>query len=158
MDEMKTESVWDYPRPPRIKPCALRVRVEFNGMLIADSTNAWRLLETSHPPSYYIPPSDVRVELLSPTEDHTFCEYKGRASYWNLTVAGSKAESAAWSYPSPTVAYQDLKDHLAFYAHRVDACFVGEERVRPQQGGFYGGWITSNLKGPFKGVPGSRGW
>jgi len=158
MTELKPESVWDYPRPPIVEACGLRVRVEFGGIVIANSMNALRLLETSHPPTYYIPPVDVRLEYLHSNPDRTFCEYKGSASYWDLEVGERVSESAAWSYAAPTGAYGVLRDHFAFYAQRVDACYVGDERVQPQEGGFYGGWITSNLRGPFKGVPGSRGW
>jgi uncharacterized protein (DUF427 family) len=155
---MKRESVWDYPRPPRVEPCPERVRVEFNGQTIADSTRAYRLLETSHPPSYYIPPEDVKQEFLKPGAGRSFCEFKGDARYWDLQVGDRKSPGVAWSYAAPSKPYAVLRDHLAFYAQRVDACYVGEERVQPQPGGFYGGWITGNLEGPFKGVPGSSGW
>ena len=158
MTELQPESVWDYPRPPVVEPCVLRVRVEFAGIVIADSMNALRLLETSHPPTYYIPPADVKAEFLHSNPDWTLCEYKGSATYWNLEVGKRFSESAAWSYAAPTGAYQVLRDYFAFYPERVDGCYLGEERVKPQEGGFYGGWITSNLRGPFKGVPGSRGW
>ena len=152
------ESVWDYPRPPRVEPCTLRIRVEFNGVVIADSTRAFRLLETSHPPSYYNPPEDVRMEYLTASARRSFCEFKGEARYWDLKNATRTSADAAWSYASPSKPYAQLRDHLAFYPTRVDACFVGEERVQPQAGNFYGGWITSDLKGPFKGGPGSSNW
>ena len=155
---MKQESVWDYPRPPRLEPCPERLRVEFNGEMAADTTRAYRLLETSHPPTYYIPREDVRLEFLQSNSTRTFCEFKGEAVYWDLTAGGRVSKAAAWSYPSPTKSFAALRDHLAFYSQRVDACYVGDERVQPQEGDFYGGWITSNLVGPFKGVPGSRGW
>jgi uncharacterized protein (DUF427 family) len=155
---MKPEPVWDYPRPPAVEAFSLLVRVEFDGIVIAKSRRALRLLETSHPPSYYIPADDVRKEFLTPGSQHSFCEFKGVASYWDIVIAERRATAAAWSYQAPTGAYTLLKDHIAFYADRVDACYVDDELVQPQPGGFYGGWITSNLKGPFKGVPGSLGW
>ncbi len=158
MSAMNRESVWDYPRPPRLERCAQRLRVEFNGVTVAESINAWRLLETSHPPAYYIPQSDIKMDFLRRNASRSFCEFKGAAQYWDLEAGGRTSPSCAWSYPSPSPAYAELRDHLAFYASRVDACYVGEERVQAQPGDFYGGWITANLIGPFKGVPGSRGW
>jgi uncharacterized protein (DUF427 family) len=152
------ESVWDYPRPPRAEPCSNRVRVEFNGETIADTTRAWRLLETSHPPVYYIPREDVRTEFLQASAKRTFCEFKGEAGYWDLQVGARISRDAAWSYKSPAQPYDALRDHLAFYPSRVDACLVDDERVQPQTGDFYGGWITSNLVGPFKGGPGTSHW
>lgn len=152
------ESVWDYPRPPRIEPCPLRIRVEFAGEVIADTLRAYRLLETSHPPGYYLPPSDVRMEWLEANDRSTHCEFKGQALYWDLHVAGRISRDAAWSYPSPTPAYPQLRGYLCFYASRVDACYVDNERVRPQPGEFYGGWITSRVVGPFKGGPGTGFW
>jgi uncharacterized protein (DUF427 family) len=152
------ESVWDYPRPPRVEATSKRIRVIFNGVVIADSTNALRVLETSHPPSYYIPQQDIKMEFFKALARKTFCEYKGTASYWTITVNGKEAVSAAWSYPSPDKGYETLKDHLAFYPSKLEACFVGEEKVNPQAGDFYGGWITSDVVGPFKGEAGSHGW
>ena len=158
MGTMEPESVWDYPRPPRVELCPQRIRVEFGGVTIADSERAYRLLETSHPPTYYIPQADLKMEFLKRNPRRTFCEFKGTASYWDLRVGELTSDACAWSYPSPGPAYSALRDHLAFYAQRVDACFVDDELVQAQQGDFYGGWITANLVGPFKGVPGSRGW
>lgn len=155
---MKQESVWDYPRPPRVERCAERIRVEFGGVTIADSMAAYRLLETSHPPTYYIPQADIRMDLLRPSSGRSFCEFKGSAGYWDLEVEDRTVAPVAWSYPAPSGAYKELRDHLAFYASKVDACYVGDELARPQEGGFYGGWITGNLKGSFKGAPGTRGW
>lgn len=152
------ESVWDYPRPPRVEPVLERIRVVFNGVTIAETQRALRVLETSHPPTYYIPREDVRMAYLSQTARRSFCEFKGGARYWTVTVGERTAVDAAWSYPDPTPAYRALKDYLAFYAGRVDACYVGEERVQPQPGDFYGGWITSRIVGPFKGGPGTLGW
>lgn len=153
---MKLESVWDYPRPPRLETCSCRV--EFGGETIADSTRALRLLETSHPPSYYIPREDVRIEFCRARAKWSFCEFKGEARYWDLRVGKRISREAAWSYPSPSEQYSELRDYFAFYPGRVDACFIDGERVLPQEGGFYGGWITSNLRGPFKGQPGTAGW
>jgi uncharacterized protein (DUF427 family) len=132
--------------------------VEFNGKILADTTRGFRLLETSHPPSYYIPQADIAMDLLTPDPTRTFCEFKGSASYWTIADGARTSKAAAWSYPAPSKPYAVLRDHLAFYPTRVDACFVGDERVLPQQGDFYGGWITSNLVGPFKGGPGTRNW
>lgn len=152
------ESVWDYPRPPRLEHAHRHLRIVFAGETVADSRRAWRVLETSHPPVYYLPPADIRMEWLSPASGSSLCEFKGEAVYWTLAVHGRRAQRAAWSYPRPARGFEGLKDHLAFYAGRVDACFVDGERVVAQPGDFYGGWITSDLVGPFKGGPGSRGW
>ncbi|MDZ4801238.1 MAG: DUF427 domain-containing protein [Bryobacteraceae bacterium] len=157
-DERKRESVWDYPRPPRLEPCSLSLKVEFRGRTVAESSRAWRLLETSHPPVYYIPAVDVAMDLLRTNPTRSFCEFKGQAQYWDIEVDENISTAAAWSYRTPSPAYASLRDHLAFYASRVDACYVGGEKVQAQPGDFYGGWITSNLIGPFKGIPGSRGW
>ena len=152
------ESVWDYPRPPRLEATPRRVRVMFAGVTVADSTRCLRILETSHPPTYYIPPEDVRTDLLEPAGRRTFCEFKGPARHWSLRVGERVSDGCAWSYPAPTSAYEALRDHLAFFASRVDECWVDDEQVEPQAGGFYGGWITSDLDGPFKGAPGTQGW
>jgi uncharacterized protein (DUF427 family) len=131
------------------------VRVVHDGVTIADSTSALRVLETSHPPAIYVPPGDVATELLRPSAARaTVCEWKGRATYWDL----GGARAVAWSYPSPVAAYADLRDHLAFYPGRVDACFLGDEQVTAQPGDFYGGWITADVVGPFKGPAGTLGW
>lgn len=152
------ESVWDYPRPPRLERALERLRVVLAGVTVADSARGWRVLETSHPPVYYLPPDDVRMDLLQPAPGRSFCEFKGWARYWTLVVGERRAPSAAWSYPDPTPSFAAIADHVAFYASRVDACFVGEERVTAQEGDFYGGWITSRIVGPFKGGPGTAGW
>lgn len=152
------ESVWDYPRPPRLEPTDAHVRVEFAGATVADSRRAIRVLETSQPPAFYIPPEDVDLELLVPTPTRTFCEWKGHAVHHTLRVGDREAIDAAWSYPSPTPAFEPIRDHLAFYPQRVDACYVDDERVEPNDGSFYGGWITSRVVGPFKGGPGTAHW
>lgn len=141
------ESVWDYPRPPRIERSAKHVRVLFNGVVIAETRNALRVLETSHPPVYYIPPRDVRMEYLQLTAHHTFCEFKGAARYYTVTVGDRTAENAAWFYPQPARGFQAIQNHVAFYPQRADACFVDGERVTPQPGEFYGGWITHDIVG-----------
>lgn len=153
------ESVWDYPRPPRVEAVNRRLRVLFNGVTIADTSRGFRILETSHPPVYYLPPKDVRLDLLTAAPDyHTFCEFKGIASYWDLRVGDRSADKAAWSYSEPSPGFEALRDHLGFYASRVDACFVDDEQALPQGGKFYGGWITSEIVGPFKGGTGTFGW
>ena len=152
------ESVWDYPRPPALDPCDQRVRVVFNNITIADTTDALRVLETSHPPVYYLPPADVAMEYLTQENRTTMCEFKGRAVYYTLQVDERSAAQAAWGYPSPTDRFQALKDHLAFYASKMDACYVGEKQAHAQEGDFYGGWITDDIVGPFKGGPGTVGW
>jgi uncharacterized protein (DUF427 family) len=152
------ESVWDYPRPPRIEPTGRRVRVIVDGVVVADTTRALRVLETASPPTFYIPPDDVRLDLLVPESRHTVCEWKGEASYWTVQIGPRHVAAAGWSYPRPTPAFERIRDHLAFYAGRVDEAWVDDERVVPQPGDFYGGWVTSEIVGPFKGEPGTLGW
>ena len=153
------ENVWDYPRPPLLEPVHQSLRVVFNGIEIANTTAAHRILETSHPPTYYIPKRDVQMAYFSEAMGgSTFCEFKGLARYWTVNVEDKVSEKAAWSYPNPTHTYADITDDLSFYASKVDTCFVGDIQVLAQQGDFYGGWITPNLKGPFKGGPGTSGW
>lgn len=140
-------------------PCPRRVRVELGGELLAESDAALRVLETSHPPTIYIPPADVSDGLLVPSDTRsTWCEWKGAARYLDAVVAGRRFEAIAWFYPDPTSGYEVLKDHVSFYPGRVDAAWLGDERVEAQPGDFYGGWITSDLIGPFKGPPGTFGW
>ena len=163
MDEMNrddVESVWDYPRPPRLERSARRLRIVHAGQVLADTTSSWRILETSHPPVFYIPPADVAMQfLVRSARRSSFCEWKGSATYWSVSVPGSAVVAdAAWSYEDPATSYQDLKGHLAFYGSRVDECTVDGERVVSQPGDFYGGWITSHVRGPFKGSPGTMGW
>jgi uncharacterized protein (DUF427 family) len=151
------ESVWDYPRPPKVVPCDRWVRVLHQGVTVAESDRAVRVLETASPPTIYVPPDDVRAELLEATEGHTVCEWKGRASYFDVANEGGHADRAAWTYTDPKEAYEQLRDHVAFYAGRVE-CYLDDEPVRPQPGDFYGGWITDEIEGPLKGEPGSEGW
>ncbi len=152
------ESVWDYPRPPRLEPVTARIRVVLGGVTIADTAAAYRVLETSHPPSYYLPPDAFLTGALVPAAGSSFCEWKGRAVYFDLIGGTKRAERAAWAYPKPTGSFASIAGYVALYAGRVDACFVGDEQVAPQPGAFYGGWITGNIVGPFKGIPGSNGW
>ncbi len=152
------ESVWDYPRPPRLEPASRRIRVELAGTLIADSERAMRVLETSHPPTYYVHPDDVVWEMVEPaTTRGTWCEWKGQATYWTVTVGAVRVEGRAWSYPQPSPGFADIVDHVAFYPADFD-CFVDDEPVTPQPGGFYGGWVTKELAGPFKGERGTMVW
>ena len=152
------ESVWSYPRPPRLERANAHLRVVLGGITIAETNDGFRVLETSHPPNYYFPPSDVLEGAVAATKGASFCEFKGRASYWNVQGGDKVATEAAWSYASPSPSFAPIRDHYAFYAGRMDACYVDGELVVPQPGGFYGGWITSRVTGPFKGSPGSRGW
>ena len=157
------ESVWDYPRPPRLERTTELIRVVHRGIVVAESRATYRVLETSHPPVYYIPPADL-AHVVSSARRSTYCEWKGQARYFTVDVSaatgdpGAVSVDAAWSYPRPPGAFGDIADHLAFYPSRVDECTVDGERVIPQDGDFYGGWITSRIVGPFKGAPGTSGW
>ncbi len=152
------ESVWDYPRPPRLEPVRDRLRVVFAGETLADTRRGFRVLETSHPPVFYFPADDVRRDLLRPARGQSWCEFKGRARYWSVVVGSVRSDRAAWSYPNPAAAYAAIKDCLAFYASCMQACWVGDEQAYPQNGDFYGGWITSRIVGPFKASPSMLGW
>ena len=153
------ESVWDYPRPPRLEAVPEQLRVILNNETIADTTNAFRVLETSHPPTYYIPTSDIRMEFLKPVPaKSSYCEWKGSAVYYHVQVGNRVSRNAAWAYPQPTAGFRDIAGYVSFYANHMDACFVGDEPVQPQEGDFYGGWITSKVVGPFKGGAGTWGW
>lgn len=152
------ESVWHYPRPPRLERVTERLRVIFDGETIADTTGGWRVLETSHPPTYYLPPGDIRTSSLVAAGNGGVCEWKGRAAYFDVVGPQQRSARAAWAYPRPTPAFAALADHVAFYAGLMDACFVGEEHATPQPGGFYGGWVTARIVGPFKGEPGTMAW
>ncbi len=152
------ESVWDYPRPPRVEDTAKRIQVVFNGATIADTTRAKRALETSGAPVYYVPPEDVRMDRLRPTTHRTVCEWKGNAAYYDVAVGAELAEAAAWTYRRPNPGYEAIRGHVAFYPQKMDACLVDGERARPQPGEYYGGWITHDVVGPFKGEPGTEDW
>jgi uncharacterized protein (DUF427 family) len=141
-----------------MEPSSRRIEVVFAGQIIADTRRALRILETSHPPTYYIPPEDVKMEFLIPSKQGSFCEWKGNATYWTVRVGRREAVNAAWGYPAPKPPFEDLAHHIAFYCAAMDACRVDGELARPQPGGFYGGWVTDDIVGPFKGEPGSWGW
>ena len=153
-----TESVWDYPRPPRLERTSALLEVELGGVVVASTTDGWRVLETSHPPTYYLPASSFAAGVLRPTAGSSFCEWKGVASYVDLVTEARTAPKAGWTYVAPTPGFEPIAGCIAVMAAQVDACRVDGETVTPQPGGFYGGWITSSVTGPFKGVPGSMGW
>lgn len=152
------ESVWDYPRPPRLEDTEKHIQIVLNGIVIADTSRAKRVLETSHPPVYYIPPEEVRLQYFTPAAGQSYCEWKGMASYYTITVGDRTVPQAAWYYPNPAPAFAALQNHIAFYPSRMDSCTVDGELVTPQAGDFYGGWVTSDIVGPFKGEPGTLGW
>lgn len=153
------ESVWDYPRPPRVEALDRRVKVVFADATIADSGRALRVLETASPPTVYVPEADVRTEILfDAPESRSFCEWKGAASYFDIACGDRVAKGAAWTYRRPNEPYAELHGHFAFYAGRVDACYLDQEPVAPQGGTFYGGWVTAEIVGPYKGEPGTDGW
>ncbi len=151
------ESVWDYPRPPKIELWKMPIRVVLNGLIVASTDSTLRVTETSHPPVYYIHPDNINMEYLHKTTKTTFCEYKGLCSHYTVEVGDLKVVNGAWFYASPTAPYVDLKHCVAFYPSKFE-CFVGGERAQAQHGDFYGGWITSNVVGPFKGEPGTLNW
>lgn len=152
------ESVWDYPRPPRVEPVQERITIRLGGELIADTRDAVRVLETSHPPVYYVPIADFIPGALVDASGSSFCEFKGAARYFDVRRGDVVRPGAAWNYPHPAPGYGALTDRVAVYAAQMDECTVGDEVAVPQPGGFYGGWVTSAVVGPFKGVPGSMGW
>jgi uncharacterized protein (DUF427 family) len=156
-EPLPVENVQDYPRPPALQAVPQRVTVQLGGVLIVDTRNALRVLETHHAPTYYIPPDDISATLI-PVKGSSFCEWKGVARYFDVEAAGHVAERAAWAYDNPTGSFGRLARHVAFYAGKMDVCMVGDEVVRPQPGDFYGGWQTSNLTGIVKGGPGTRHW
>ena len=152
------ESVWDYPRPPLVEPTSRRIRVVFDDRTVVDTANAVRVLETSHPPTYYVAKDEFRDVEFVPSRRTTLCEFKGVASYWSLSSGNRIASDAAWEYRDPTPGFEALRGRVAIYAHAVDECWVDDERVAAQEGSFYGGWITRDVTGPFKGGPGTAGW
>ena len=165
LSDKAVESVWDYPRPPRLERTSSLLRIVHCGVTLAKTTAAYRVLETSHPPVYYIPQADIAMQFITPSAKRgRFCELKGVAAYWSIDL-GEHAEGktarvpdVAWSYADPTASFAPIRDHLAFYASKVDECSVDGEIVQAQPGDFYGGWITSWIKGPFKGSPWTMGW
>ena len=152
------ESVWDYPGPPRLEPTTSHLVVRVAGVTVAETRRGHRVLETSQPPAFYFPPEDVDLALVRPSAHRTWCEWKGAARYLDVVVGDRVVPEAAWAYDEPTPAFAAIAGHLAFYAQKADECFVDGERVQANEGGFYGGWITSKVVGPFKGGPGTLGW
>jgi len=156
--KIETESVWDYPRPPRLEEVSKHITVSHAGKELVSTNRASRVLETSHPPTYYLPIADFADGVLVAVGGETYCEFKGVASYFDLNVNGAVIPRAAWTYKNPTKGFEGLLGKVAIYASAVDECKVGDEVVQSQEGDFYGGWITSNITGPFKGAPGTMGW
>ncbi|WP_193614674.1 DUF427 domain-containing protein [Nocardioides lijunqiniae] len=152
------ESVWDYPRPPRVEPSSEHVEILLGGQVVARSDVSWRVLETSHPPTYYLPRAAFAPGVLREAEGATWCEWKGQAAYFDLVVGSTVAARAAWTYPDPSAGFEVIADAVAVTPLLVEQCTVDGEAVTPQPGGFYGGWITSRVAGPFKGGPGTHGW
>ena len=152
------ESVWDYPRPPKLERANKHLKIVFGGEIIAETNRAFRVLETSHPPVYYFPPEDVKTEFLAAAAGASFCEWKGRAGYYDLQFGERTVRSAAWFYANPTKSFAEIKNYIAFYPSKMDACYVNDELVKTQEGDFYGGWITKDIVGPFKGGAGTWGW
>ena len=151
------ESVWDYPRPPVLEDTKRHLKVTFNGQIIAETSNGKRVLETSQPPAYYFPPDDVNITFLNERPGFTYCEWKGHAYYFDVTADGKTAQKAAWHYPEPNKKYKVLKNFVAFYPDILN-CYVEDVQVQAQEGHFYGGWITDDIVGPFKGGAGTAGW
>jgi len=158
MSALPVENVQDYPRPPALQSVSAALRVVVGGVPIAETQAGLRVLETHHAPTYYLPPADVLTTALVASVRETFCEWKGQAIYWDIVLNGRRVRNAAWSYPAPTARFAALKDHLAFYATSVDEAWVGDIRVVPQPGDFYGGWVTPNLTGRIKGAVGTMHW
>lgn len=153
------ESVWDYPRPPRVEPVPERIVVELGGQRIVETTRAYRVLETAGPPVYYVPPGDILPGAVERSREHgSWCEWKGSATYWTVRAGGREEVDAAWSYDDPAAGFEVIAGHLAFYCGRMDRCLVGDDVATPQPGRFYGGWVTPRIVGPFKGEPGTSGW
>ncbi|EAQ28057.1 hypothetical protein NAP1_10698 [Erythrobacter sp. NAP1] len=152
------ESVWDYPRPAICEPTSRRIQVRHKGVDLVDSTSAYRTLETSHPPTYYIPRADIAMDYLEPNARRSLCEWKGQARYFDIAIGGTRIDAGAWTYPEPTPGFAPIRDMIAFYPDPLDECLVDGEKITPQPGGFYGGWISQYEAGPFKGIPGSRFW
>jgi len=155
---MEPRRVADFPRPPAIEHEPRTVRIMLGGETIAETDQAFRILETTHPPTYYLPASAFRAGVLTGSSRGSFCEWKGAARYFDVSGGGKTERDAGWGYPDPSPAYAAIRDHVAVYAGRMDSCWVGEEQVTPQPGGFYGGWVTSDVIGPFKGGPGTQFW
>lgn len=158
MTEHPVENVWDYPRPPSIEPSGEHLVVILGGVTIADTTSSYRICETSHPPTYYLPIASFADGVLRPIDGTTSCEWKGAASYFDVVTAARTIAAGAWTYRTPNARFADLVDHVAIYPGKVDVCSIDDEVVQAQESDFYGGWITSRVTGPFKGAPGTLGW
>jgi uncharacterized protein (DUF427 family) len=152
------ENVGDYPRPPRLEQVPYPIRIVLGGVEIVNTTTAWRVLETFHPPTYYIPPNAFLDGSILPAQGSSLCEWKGQARYFSLVAGGKTAPRCAWAYANPTPAFQPIANHLALYVAEMDACFVDGEQAKPQPGGFYGGWVNSWITGPIKGAAGTNHW
>ena len=155
---LQPENVWDYPRPAVCQPFAGTLKIVVNSITLASTTRGFRTLETSHPPTYYFPPADIQMQHLRVNERTSFCEWKGAARYFDWVSEAGAIESIGWCYPNPSAGFAEIKEYISFYASKADACFVNDEQVVAQAGDFYGGWITRNLQGPFKGGAGTWGW
>ena len=152
------ESVWNYPRPARLEDTNKSIRIIVNSIVLAETTKAKRVIETSHPPSYYIPSEDIKLEYFIETPKKTWCEWKGKCQYYDISIADKYINNAAWRYIEPTPDFVTIQEYYAFYPSLMDACYVNDELVKSQPGDFYGGWITADIVGPFKGSPGTMGW
>jgi uncharacterized protein (DUF427 family) len=152
------ESVWDYPRPAILEDTDKHLKIIFNGVVLADTNKAKRVLETSHPPTYYLPGEDIKLEYFTPTSRRTMCEWKGVCQYYDISIGDKTVHNAVWQYIQPTPNFTSIQEHYSFYASLMDACYVNDELVQSQSGDFYGGWITADIVGPFKGEPGTWGW
>ncbi len=156
--ETGQESVWDYPRPARLEDTDKAILVICQGIVLAETHQAKRVLETSHPPVYYIPPEDIKLEYLKETDKVTWCEWKGSCRYYDISIGEHYISPGAWRYFDPTPPFKEIQEYYGFYAGVMDACYINNELVTPQAGDFYGGWITSDIVGPFKGEVGTRWW
>jgi uncharacterized protein (DUF427 family) len=152
------ESVWDYPRPARLENTDKQIKIICNGIILAETNKAKRVIETSHPPVYYLPPEDIKIAHLIPTAKKTFCEWKGWCEYFDIAIGDKYINNAAWRYVQPVADFIEIQEYYGFYAHLMDGCYINDELVTPQPGNFYGGWITSDIVGPFKGGEGTWGW
>ncbi|NVJ60669.1 MAG: DUF427 domain-containing protein [Gammaproteobacteria bacterium] len=155
---LPAENVWEYPRPPQLESVKSTIKIIHQQHTIACTDNAFRVLETAHPPTYYLPPDDIKMEFLIPNKHRSFCEWKGMAHYFDFCMFDKKIINVAWAYGNPVATFKAITGYLAFYASKLEECWVGGEKVASQAGDFYGGWITKNLTGPFKGEVGTQGW
>jgi uncharacterized protein (DUF427 family) len=150
-ESKKKESVWDYPRPPKVEKTTKKIQVIFQEVVLAETVRSKRVLQNGQAPVYYIPQEDIQMKYLIPTSKNSTCEFKGTAVYYDIRIGSKTASNAGWSYPEPTQGYEEIKDYIAFYPRLMDACYVDGERVKPEPGEYLGGWITSDIVGPFEG-------